>query len=85
MILSGKPNDVYEPRFTYHGFRYVQIDGLTEKPTLDSLVGRWVSTDPESPARSPARTSSSIKRKRWSCARSSTTGRAFRPTARSTA
>ncbi len=45
--LSGHGEDVFEPRFTYHGFRYVEVQGLTEKPTLDSLVGRWVTTDPE--------------------------------------
>ncbi|MEI8282728.1 MAG: family 78 glycoside hydrolase catalytic domain, partial [Armatimonadota bacterium] len=44
-ILSGK-QDVFEPRFTYHGFRYVEVTGLTEKPTLDSLGGKWVTTDP---------------------------------------
>ncbi len=30
----------YEPRFTYHGFRYVEVTGLSSKPPLDSLVGR---------------------------------------------
>ena len=44
-ILSGK-KDLFQPRFTYHGFRYVEVTGLTEKPTLDSLVGKWVTTDP---------------------------------------
>ncbi len=46
-ILQGKGLEVFEPRFTYHGFQYVQVTGLTEKPTLDSLTGRWVHTDPE--------------------------------------
>ena len=45
-ILSGEP-DVFEPRFTYHGFRYVEVSGLTEKPSLNSIVGKWVTTDPE--------------------------------------
>ena len=44
-ILSGKL-DKFEPRFTYHGFRYVEVTGLAEKPTLDSLSGKWVTTDP---------------------------------------
>ena len=26
-ILSGKENGIYEPSFTYHGFRYVEISG----------------------------------------------------------
>ena len=45
-ILSGNL-DFFEPRFTYHGFRYVEVTGLTEKPTLKSLEGKWVTTDPE--------------------------------------
>ena len=46
-ILAGGGDETFEPRFTYHGFRYVQVTGLTEKPTLDSLVGIRVHTDPE--------------------------------------
>ena len=46
-ILKGEGLEVLEPRFTYHGFRYVQVTGLSERPTLDSLTGRWVHTDPE--------------------------------------
>ena len=38
---------VFEPRFTYHGFRYVEVRGLTYKPALGDLVARWVHTDPE--------------------------------------
>jgi alpha-L-rhamnosidase len=45
-ILRGQGREVYEPRFTYHGFQYVQIEGLSEPPTLDSLTGVWVHTDP---------------------------------------
>jgi len=58
LILAGEPSspaatpgqkgvEVYEPRFTYYGFRYVQVTGLTEKPTFDSLIGVRVHTDPE--------------------------------------
>lgn len=46
-ILKGEGVETFEPRFTYHGFRYVQVTGLAEKPALDSLTGRWVTTDPE--------------------------------------
>lgn len=46
-ILKGEGIESFEPRFTYHGFRYVQVTGLSEKPTLESLTGRWVTTDPE--------------------------------------
>ena len=31
-MLSGEGTDVYQPRFTYHGFRYVEVAGLAEAP-----------------------------------------------------
>ena len=37
-ICSGK-NDVYYPRFTYHGFRYVEIYGLDYMPSVDDIAG----------------------------------------------
>jgi alpha-L-rhamnosidase len=46
-ILKGEGGETFEPRFTYHGFRYVQVTGLAERPTLYNLIGRWVTTDPE--------------------------------------
>lgn len=30
----------YEPRFTYHGFRYVEITGLAKPPSVSGLIGR---------------------------------------------
>ena len=42
-ILAGKKGtEVYEPRFTYHGFRYVQVEGFPGKPSLDDLEARVV-------------------------------------------
>ncbi len=38
LILSGEEL-VWSPRFTYYGFRFVEIDGLTEEPTPDMLEG----------------------------------------------
>lgn len=46
LILSGS-KEVFEPRFTYHGFRYVQVTGLRNRPRLDQLQGAWVYTDVE--------------------------------------
>lgn len=43
-ILKGHGTEIYEPRFTYHGFRYVQIEGFPGKPETDSVVGRVVHT-----------------------------------------
>jgi len=40
--LKGSGSEVYEPRFTYHGFRYVEVRGFPGKPTSSSLVGREV-------------------------------------------
>ena len=42
---SGKGREIYEPRFTYHGFRYVEVTGFPGKPTLASLAGRVVNDD----------------------------------------
>ncbi len=42
---SGKGLEIYEPRFTYHGFRYVEVTGFPGKPTLASLEGRVVNDD----------------------------------------
>lgn len=46
--LRGGGVEVFEPRFTYHGFRYVAVTGLLRKPTLASLTGRvFNSSSPE--------------------------------------
>lgn len=44
-ILKGKGTEIYEPRFTYHGFRYVEVTGYPGKPTLDAIAGRVVHDD----------------------------------------
>ncbi len=41
-ILKGEGDEVYEPRFTYHGFRYVELTGYPGVPTVNSLRGRVV-------------------------------------------
>lgn len=43
--LKGKGTEVWEPRFTYHGFRYVEVTGFPGKPTLASLESRVVNDD----------------------------------------
>ena len=37
--LKGGGAEVFEPRFTFHGFRYVEITGYTGQPELDCLTG----------------------------------------------
>jgi alpha-L-rhamnosidase len=46
-ILRGGGEEVYEPRFTYHGFRYVEITGLPGPPGLDMFTGRVMHTAAE--------------------------------------
>jgi alpha-L-rhamnosidase len=42
-ILSGRPEgEEWEPRFTYHGFRYVEVTGLPGPATLETVRGRVV-------------------------------------------
>ncbi len=38
-ICKGGDMETWEPRFTYHGFRYVEIHGLAAKPTPETLTG----------------------------------------------
>jgi alpha-L-rhamnosidase len=44
----GGDEEAFEPRFTYHGFRYVEVSGLPKKPALRDLVARvFHSSSPE--------------------------------------
>jgi alpha-L-rhamnosidase len=40
--LKGSGAEVYEPRFTYHGFRYVEVTGYPGQPKEDAIEGRVV-------------------------------------------
>ncbi len=40
--LRGAANGSFEPQFTYHGFRYVEVTGDLQRPRLEDLVGRAV-------------------------------------------
>ena len=44
-ILSGQGQETYEPHFTYHGFRYVEITGYPGVPTFESIEGIFVHSD----------------------------------------
>jgi alpha-L-rhamnosidase len=47
-VLRGDPaGETFEPHFTYHGFRYVQVTGLPAAPTVDSIQGVVLHTDLE--------------------------------------
>ncbi len=47
-ILKGQGEESWEPRFTYHGFRYIQVEGYPGRPAAGSLVGRVVRSGVES-------------------------------------
>ena len=36
-ILNGNGEENWEPSFTYHGFRYIQIEGFPYKPTVGDI------------------------------------------------
>ncbi len=44
-VLKGGDVQVWEPRFTFHGFRYIAIDGYPGELTPDSLTGIVVHSD----------------------------------------
>ncbi len=44
-VLKGEGEEVYTPRFTFHGFRYVEVTGFPGKPTLASLEGLRLNSD----------------------------------------
>lgn len=44
-ICSGKGKERWTPRFTYHGFRYLELSGVTEQPDLSWIKVITVYTD----------------------------------------
>ncbi|MHC4943212.1 MAG: alpha-L-rhamnosidase [Planctomycetota bacterium] len=45
--LKGMGTEIFEPRFTYHGFRYVEVTGFPGVPSLANLEGCFVHSDVE--------------------------------------
>jgi alpha-L-rhamnosidase len=45
VLRGGDEIEVFEPRFTFHGFRYVEVTGLPEPPTLEAITGLVVHSD----------------------------------------
>jgi alpha-L-rhamnosidase len=39
---GGGGAELYEPRFTFHGFQYVELTGFPGTPRLDTLIGRVI-------------------------------------------
>jgi alpha-L-rhamnosidase len=47
-VLRGSGEETFEPHFTIHGFRYIEVSGLPEPPRPDTVVARVVhSSSPE--------------------------------------
>ena len=44
-ICDGKGEETWSPRFTFHGFQYVEITGLKSPPTADTVTGIALSSD----------------------------------------
>ena len=44
-ILKGEGEEIWNPRFTFHGFRYVEITGWPGRPELEDIEGIRLSAD----------------------------------------
>lgn len=44
-ICKGKGTEIWQPRFTFHGFRYVEITGLSARPKNDAVTGIVIASD----------------------------------------
>ena len=44
-LRGDKAGETWTPRFTYHGFQYVELTGLAAKPDIDAVTGIAVHSD----------------------------------------
>ncbi len=44
-VCKGSGVETWQPRFTFHGFRYVELTGLAQTPAGDAVTGIVVGTD----------------------------------------
>ncbi len=63
-ILAGTGVEEFEPKFTFHGFRYAEISGLPSKPDADTLKAVVVHTD--APFTVSLKTGSAMLNQLWS-------------------
>ena len=47
-ILKGDGLEIWQPRFTWHAFRYVDVIGATSELTVENIEGLVVNTDVKS-------------------------------------
>ncbi len=43
--LAGNGLEIWQPRFTFHGFRYIEVTGWPGKPTLNDIEGLRMNSD----------------------------------------
>ena len=41
----GGAEEIWQPRFTFHGFRYVELTGLPQPPTMETVTGIVLGSD----------------------------------------
>jgi alpha-L-rhamnosidase len=44
-VCKGGGTETWEPRFTFHGFQYIEVSGLGRRPEHDTVVGVALSSD----------------------------------------
>lgn len=44
-ICAGEGEETWRPRFCYHGYQFVEVEGLPAEPTTKTLRGMFVHTD----------------------------------------
>ncbi len=44
-FCRGDGGETWQPRFTYHGFQYIEVTGLAHKPDADTVTGVALSSD----------------------------------------
>ncbi|MFN0243385.1 MAG: family 78 glycoside hydrolase catalytic domain [Planctomycetota bacterium] len=44
-VCKGGGTETWEPRFTFHGFQYIEVSGLGRQPVHDTVVGVALSSD----------------------------------------
>ena len=63
-ILAGHGTEEFQPNFTFHGFRYVEVSGLSAAPKLDDVKAIVFHTD--APFTAKLETGSTMLNKLWS-------------------
>jgi len=63
-ILAGKRVEEFQPRFTFHGFRYIEISGLSTAPEKDAVEAVVLHTN--APFTTQLKTGSAMLNQLWS-------------------